>query len=195
MKKTILTMLALFMTSQSNALIADKFKCSFEIKDLKMNNISKQDKEFFIARLPQLQNTDPGISLTIGQTIERLTLNTAEAKFGANLNFYFKHALRTDLTGSLEARQLTCIGLTTDYCKNSTGSGGIIACSQGTVMCRESQASPFDPNNGWATALMSGAGPLFNQNALAPVSRDIKDDSGNIVGVANLNCQHLGTFN
>ena len=127
--------------------------------------------------------------------MERLTLDTAEAKFGANLNFYFKHALRTDSTGSLEARQLTCIGLTADYCKNSSGSGGIITCSQGTVMCKESQASPFDPTSGWATALMSGAGPLFNQNALAPVSRDIKDDSGNIVGVANLNCKHLGTFN
>ncbi len=199
MKNTILTLVALFIASTSNALVADRFKCSLEIKDFVSKNKSKQDKDFFIARLPVSQITPPGVNptpdifFTAGRTMERMTLNTSEAKFGANLNFYFKHAVRSDANGSLEARQLTCIGLTADYCKHDSGNG-IGLCGESRVTCMES-TNPFDPNNGWAPTTMLGPIPAFNEQALAPASRNITDDNGNIVGVVNLSCQYLGSFN
>ena len=197
MKKTILTLVVLFIASTSNALVADRFKCSLEIKDFNSRNTSKQDKEFFIARLPTSPilppsvNPNPNVRLTAGQTTERMTLDTPEAKFGANLNFYFKHAVRSDANGSLEARQLTCIGLSTDYCKHGSG---LKLCSERTVRCME-PTNPFDPNNGWDQTTMFGPIPSFNEQALAPISRNITDDNRNIVGVVNLSCQYLGSFN
>jgi hypothetical protein len=199
MKKTILTLVAIFMASTSNALVADRFKCSIEIKDFNSKNSSKQEKEFFIARLPTSPiqppgtNPNPNVRLTAGQTMERMTLDTPDAKFVANLNFYFKHAVRSGANGSLEARQLTCIGLTADYCKHVSGNG-IGVCREGTVSCKES-TNPFDPNNGWAQTTMFGPIPTFDEQALAPTSRNITDDNGNIVGVVNLSCQYLGSFN
>lgn len=199
MKTTILTLIALCLASTSNALVADRFKCSLEIKDFASKNTSKLDKDFFIARLPVSQITPPGanpapdIVFTAGQTMERMTLNTPEAKFGANFNFYFKHAVRSGANGSLEARQLTCIGLSADYCKYGSGNG-IGLCSEFTVACMES-TNPFDPNNGWAQTTMFGPIPTFNEQALAPASRNVTDDNGNIVGVVNLSCQYLGSFN
>ena len=199
MKTTLLTLIALCIASTSNALVADRFKCSLEIKDLVSNNTSKQDKDFFIARLPVSQITPPGVNpiadvvFTAGRTMERMTLNTPEAKFGASLNFYFKHAVRSDANGPVEARQLTCIGLTADYCKKGSGNG-IGLCGESTVACLES-SNPFDPNKGWAqTSLFAGV-PVFNEQTLAPTSRNITDDSGNIVGLVNLACQYLGSYN
>ena len=199
MKKTILTLIALCLASTSNALVADRFKCSLEIKDFVSKNTSKQDKDFFIARLPVSQITPPGanpdpdiVFITAGRTMESMTLDTPEAKFGANLNFYYKHAVRRGANGSLEARQLTCIGLTANYCKHGSGNG-IGLCGETSVACMES-TNPFDPNNGWAQTTMFGPIPTFNEQVLAPTSRNIAD-GGNIVGVVNLSCQYLGSFN
>ncbi len=189
----ILILMALCMTSTSNALIADKFRCSLEIKDFKSKNLSKQDKEIFIARLPT-QSSDPQIQFTIGQVFERLSLKTPTAELSANLNFYFKHAIKTHSSGLTEARQLTCVALTTDYCERGPGPG-IVACSASSAMCME-PPYPFDLNLGWQKTLISAAGPVFNeQELLAPITVDVKNDQGAIVGVANLNCKHKGTFN
>ncbi len=202
MKKNLLTIFIIFFASISNALIADKFKCSIEIKDFKTKSSSKQDKEFFIARLPLSSNTSPHVRLTTGQTLERMTLNTPEAQLGANLNFYYKHAIRETANGLQDARQLTCIGLTTDYCKlkshnghSNQGHGIIGTCGMSIVNCIDPN-NPFDPNNGWAqTTVSDDYTPHFNEQTLAPTSRDIIDEVGNTVGVVNLNCQSLGTFN
>lgn len=199
MKKNIVALVFLLIASTSNALVADKFKCSFEIKDLNSKNSTKQVKELYIARLPTSPllplgaSSEPKIRLTMGQIMERITLDTPEAQFGANLNFYFKHANRIASNGSIEARQLTCIGLTVDYCKYGNGDG-ISLCGESSVRCME-PTNPFDTNNGWAQTTMSGSIPTFNEQTLAPASKNITDDNGKIVGIVNLSCQYLGSFN
>ena len=123
-----------------------------------------------------------------------LTIENRKGEFKANLNFYYKHAVRIDANGDpLEARQLTCIGLMGSYCPKSGGGGGIQICSDGIVACKEPQ-NPFDPNNGWSpTGLISGI-PTFNEQTLGPATASISDDNGNNVGIVNLSCQYMGSF-
>ena len=199
MKKTIVTLIALLLASTSHALVADRFKCSIEIKDLISENTSKQDKDFFIARLPVSHVTPPGTNppsdmiFTVGRTTERMTLDTPNATFGANLNFYFKHVVRSNPDGSVEARQRTCVGLTGDYCKRGRDNH-IGHCSDMQVACMES-SNPFDPNVGWAPTSVVAGIPTFNEQTLAPATRNITDSDGKTVGTVNLACKFLGSYN
>ena len=179
------------LTSTSHAVLSDKFKCTFEIKDLISKVSSKVDKEFFVARLPLSASPSPDIRLTAGQVSERFTLNTPQAEFGANLNFYYKHAIKNDANGKItDARQLTCVGLVGDYCEKSSG---LHLCGSGTVSCKEPQ-DPFDQINGWTQTTFLGLIPMFNQQTLAPRTTNIHDDNGNNVGVVNLTCQYMGSY-
>lgn len=193
MKTIMITVAALVMSSTSHAVVADKFKCRLEVKDLGSAASAKEEKDFFIARLPLSASPAPDVRLTASQTTESLTLDTPKAQFGANLNFYYKHAVKIDANGTpLEARQLTCIGLTGNYCEKS-GGGGLQICSSSMVACMEPQ-NPFDPNNGWSpTGLISGV-PTFNEQTLGPATATITDDNGNNVGTVNLSCQYMGSF-
>lgn len=194
MNKVLLALMALMIASTSNALVADKFKCSMEIKAVETRNSAKQEKEFFIARLPALPILPtPNVRLTVGRTQERMTLDTPAGEFGANLNFYFKHAVNTNPDIGIEPRQFTCLGFSTDFCPHGSGSG-LQLCSQGQVACLES-SDPFSTDNGWALTSMVIGIPAFNEKALAPVTHKIIDDQGKTVGVANLVCQYLGTYN
>lgn len=194
MKTIMLTIAALVVSSTSHALVADKFKCRLEVKDLGSKTSAKEEKDFFIARLPLSASPAPDVLLTASQTTESLTLDTPKAEFGANLNFYYKHAVRIDANGNpLEARQLTCIGLTGNYCEKSSGGGGIHTCSSSMVACMEPQ-NPFDPNNDWSPTGLIGGIPTFNEQTLGPATATISDDNGNSVGVVNLSCQYMGSF-
>lgn len=193
--KSIIITAALMLTATSHAVVAEKFKCTLEIKDTMSNTSTKEDKEFFVARVPLSESPSPNVRLTAGQMNERLTFNTAKAELGANLNFYYKHAVKIDSNGkTIEARQHTCVGLIGDYCeKSGNGSGQVIQCMSGTVACIESE-DPFDPNIGWAKTSVYGSTPEFNSQALAPITSNITNDSGNVVGIVNMSCHYLGTF-
>jgi len=193
--KSIIITAALMLTATSHAVVADKFKCTLEIKDTISNTSTKIDKESFVARVPLSESPSPNVRLTAGQMNERLILNTAQAELGANLNFYYKHASKIDSNGkTVEARQLTCVGLTGNYCeKSGNGSGQVSQCMDGIVACIESE-DPFDPDIGWAPTSIYGSTPVFNSQGLAPLTSNITNDSGKVVGMVNLSCQYWGTF-
>ncbi len=196
MKKTLVTFILISAAATANALVADKFKCSMELTDFNSSIKSKQEKEFFIARLPELQSTPTDIQYTTSSIQERMSLDTTQATLGANLNFYYTHAVRNDSHGQLEARQFTCVGLTADYCSRA-GSGqgghGIVTCSSSSVRCMQ-PALPFDPNLGWTPTALLGTIPAFNTQDLVSIIDAIVDKNNNVVGKVDLNCQHLGTF-
>ncbi|MGZ3746570.1 MAG: hypothetical protein ACXVCD_04490 [Pseudobdellovibrionaceae bacterium] len=192
----MLIIATLVVSSISQAIVADRFKCSLEIKDLGSKASTKEEKDFFIARLPMSASPAQDVRLTASQTMETLTLNTPKAEFGANLNFYYKHAVKVDANGNaVEARQFTCIGLSGHYCDKSGkgGKDGYQICDSGIVGCIGPK-NPFDPNNGWSPTGLVGGEPTFNEQTLGPVTSNISDDGGNRVGVVNLNCQYLGSF-
>lgn len=72
MKTIMLTIATLVLSSTSHALVADKFKCRLEIKDLGSNVSAKEEKDFFIARLPLSASPAPDVRLTASQTTDRL---------------------------------------------------------------------------------------------------------------------------
>ncbi len=195
MRKAIALGLTTVMLSiQSHALVADKFKCSIEIKDYDTQATIKQAQEFFVARIPLSASPAPDVRMTAGQTLQGLTLRTAKANFGASLNFYYRHATKIDAIGSsTDARQLTCLGLSGDYCEHGS-SDEINVCSTSVVACFESTDDPFDPDFGWPPSTVSNGIPSFNESDLVPKTQIIRNDQGIAKGVINLNCRFMGTF-
>lgn len=194
MKTILLTLAVVLLSSTSQAVVADRFNCQVEVKDIESGFSAKQKKDFFIARLPLSASPSPDVRLTASQTTETITLDTPKAEMGANLNFYYKHAVRIDGNGTpVEARQMTCIGLSMNYCEKAGGPGNIRDCSKGSIACFESP-DPFDPNFGWSPARLVDDVPTFNEQTLAPVSATMMDENRNIIVVANMSCQYTGTF-
>ena len=192
MKNIFIVGLMSLISLQSQALVADRFKCILEINDLESEASTKQEQDFFIGRLPLSGSPAPDVRLTAGQTMASLKLDTPRAELGANLNFYFKHAVKLDLSGNAtEARQLTCIGLTGSYCEKYGRGMGF--CRSSIAACFEPN-DPFDVNNGWAPSTLIGGVPTFNEHSLTSVVEVIKDDQGQDRGIINLKCQYLGSF-
>lgn len=195
MKILMLTIAVLAISSTSHAVVADRFRCTLEVKELVSEISTKVEKMFFIARLPLSASPAPDVRLTASQISESLILQTPQAKLSGDLNFYYKHAVKIDMNGvPLEARQLSCISLTGGYCKKPVGDEDTLyPCSASMIACMEPY-NPFDPNNGWSpTGLVDGI-PTFNQQTMAPVTYNISDYNGNNVGVVNLSCQYMGSF-
>ena len=184
--------LGLFLAHPAHALVADKFHCVLELSDAASKATAKEDREFFVARLPLSASPAPDVRLTAGQTTERLLLDLPTANFGANLNFYYKHALKIDANGNaLEARQLTCVGLTGNFCaKDHTG---MQICSEATVACME-PPNPFDVKNGWSMTTLFDGVAAFNEQTLGAKATSITNGAGKMVGTVQLNCQFLGTY-
>jgi hypothetical protein len=199
MKIAFVILTALTLVSTCNAALVDKFKCTIELSDFVTKNSSKVDKEFFIARLPFYSNQPQNVKFTMGQSSEQLTLNTANGVLSTNLNFYYKFAVMNENNAaSSEARQLTCLGLSGDYCEKSGNSStppGLQICSKGVVSCKEPQ-NPFDQINGWTPTYFSGSLPMFNQQTLNSTIVMIKDNNGlgNNVGSVVVNCQFMSTY-
>ncbi len=192
MTKAFLIGLLAMISLQSHALVADRFKCALEIRDLDSRLSTKQEQEFFIGRLPLSASPASDVRITAGQTMASVKLNTTKAQLGANLNFYYKHATKINSNGvATEARQLTCIGLTGNYCEKY--GGGLGLCSEMTVACMEPN-DPFNETNGWSPSTLIGGIPSFNEHSLSPVIQTIKDDQGQEKGTIKLNCQYLGSF-
>ncbi|MGZ3770367.1 MAG: hypothetical protein ACXVCP_11150 [Bdellovibrio sp.] len=194
MKKILITITALAISSTSHALVADRFKCRLEIKDFASKDSVKEEKDFFLARLPLSASPDPNVRLTASQMSETLSLDTPKAELGGNLNFYYKQAVKLDANGQpSEARQFTCIGLTGSYCQKTTDHRGTHSCPKLSIMCIEPR-DPFDANKGWTpTGIIDGI-PTFNEQTLIPTTENIYNNSGENVGLVKLSCQYMGSF-
>lgn len=193
MKVTLLMMMALLMSTTSNALVADKFVCTLEVKDLVSQTSTIEDHEFFMARLPLSNTPTPDVRITASQTTDNLTLSTPKADFSADLTFYYTQALKTDVNGAaVEARQETCIVISGNYCAKSSG-GDVQPCFTSSQVCSV-YPNPFDPTNGWTPTGIVGGQPAFNQQTLGPLTGKISDNQGHEVGAVNLSCQFLGSY-
>ncbi len=177
----------------SYAVVADKFTCSIELKDFATKLSTKQDKDFFIARLPLAASPSPDVRMTAGKAFDNLTFNVGKGEYNATVNFFYKHALRMDEHGvPVEARQLTCVAPYGTYCDKSEGEGPFL-CNSAALMCMDSD-KPFDPEKGWSPTPLSGDTPAFNDKAIAATSQNIKDENGHTVGQLNVDCRFKGTF-
>lgn len=191
--KTLWPLLAvLMMVSTSHALISDRFSCKIKIIDTVTSTSSEQQQDFFVARLPMSASPSPNIRLTTGQSKMRLSLDSPKAILSANVNFYYKHAVRLDEIGvPVEARQMSCVGLLGGYC--SKHGGDMKLCGEGQVGCMDS-FDPFDPVKGWSPTSLVENMPIFNERALGPMLAVINDDAGTEVGKINFECKYQGTF-
>lgn len=178
----------------SQALTTDKFSCTLSVTDLKSKISTKTEKELFMARIPMSTGTSSPVQFTESHIYESLVLDLGSIQLSGELNFYFKHAIKMGSNGQpSEARQLTCMGLAGSYCDKSKGDGDYVICSRSYLTCAE-PADPFETNNGWAiTDLINGI-PLFNEQTLGPATYNISNDSGVVVGVANVICRYKGTY-
>lgn len=191
MKKLFVMIAISAGTFQAQALIADRFRCELEIKELGTKESAKIMQDFSVARLPLSQSPTSDVRLTAGEAPMNVKLETARATYGADLNFYFKHAIRLDSSGkAIEARQFTCLGLAESYCEKADE---YRLCSEGRVACVDSN-EPFDPIYGWSPSALIAGVPVFNEQQLTPITRAIKDDNGRDRGMIRLNCRFLGTY-
>lgn len=190
----LITAVLLSVPLISQALTTDKFSCTLSVTDLKSKISTKAEKDLFIARLPMSASPSPDVRVTGGDISESLVLDLGSIQLSGELNFYFKHAIKMGLNGQpLEARQLTCMSLAGSYCDKTKGDGDFVICSRSYLTCAE-PADPFEPNNGWAIADLINGIPSFNEQTLGPATYNISNDSGVVVGVANVICRYKGTY-
>lgn len=193
--KIIMTAIALiFYAGASQALVSDSFSCTLKITDLESQTSTQQQQNFFVARLPLSFSPSPDVRITTGETQSRLRLETKKADLIANVNFYYKHAVKNDASGSpVEARQFSCIGIGGGYCPKRASGNGPIPCYDSEVACMEFP-DPFDPAQGWTpTSLISGV-PAFDDRVLSATRASITDDTGRTVGTINFDCKYRGSF-
>ena len=181
---------SIFFSFNSQAMTVDRFQCELTIRDVGTNQSTRETKNFDIARVPLSISPAADIRLTAGQSVESLRFSTSAGTVVANLNFYFKHAVRVDSSGvPLEARQLTCVGLSANYCPKSSK---IEICDNATVTCLE-PAKPFDVKNGWSPSVLNNGIPGFNEQTLNPSNLTITSSDGTSATVVS-SCVHTGTF-
>lgn len=188
MKQLWIALTLILAAAEAQALAADRFACTFEIKDLASEATVKQEHDFFIARIPMPKDPHSDIQITSGRTNANLTLLTKDYTIKANLNFFYKHAMRT-INGVAEARQFQCIGIAGGYCETR----GNQPCFDKHVSCLETH-EPFDPEHGWMSTSVFGGVPAYNERNLATVSQEIVRDSGEKVGLINFTCKYQGTY-
>lgn len=178
----------------SQALTTDKFSCTLSVIDLKSKISTKTEKELFMARIPISASPSPDVRVTGSQINESLSLKIGAIQLTAQLNFYYKHAVKLGENGQpLEARQLTCMALSGGYCDTSEGDGDYVLCGINMFVCAEPE-DPFEPNNGWTiTGLIHGI-PSFNEQTLGPATYNISNNKREVVGRADVSCQYKGTY-
>ncbi len=178
----------------SQALTTDKFSCTLSVIDLKSKISTKAEKDLFIARLPMSASPSPDVRVTGGHINESLSLNIGAIQLTAQLNFYYKHAVKLGANGqSLEARQLTCMALSGGYCDTSEGDGDYVLCGVNMFVCAEPE-DPFEPNNGWTSTVSNNGEPAFNEQTLGPATYNISNNKREVVGRADVSCQYKGTY-
>lgn len=195
MKQYWILLLMLGVANISHAIVSDGFKCAMEIKDKNSDASTRQKMEFFIARLPLSASPASDVRLTAGMSKQSLSLEIDKATFDANINFYYKHAVRLDANGNpTEARQHTCITISTAYCNKEKGRMPIICKIPGEIMCKEAH-DPFGEENGWTTTSLVDGEPVFNEQMLGgEFFASIRDNDKVEMGTIKMTCRYAGTY-
>jgi len=184
----------LVVTSVSQAIVADRFKCAFELKD-KLSKVStRQQREFYIARLPLNASPAPDIRLTAGLKDERLVMETESAEYNFNINFYYNHAIKIDNVGhALEARQMTCLTNSYSYCPKWSDS--FESCrNPGHTTCQFPR-DPFNDESGWLRVPIIEGEPGFSEQTLGGETfNSVTDSKGVEVATFKTSCQYMGTY-
>lgn len=194
MKTLITTLTLLLLASQAQAVVADKFRCELEIKLGATNVSTKQEQEFFVARLPSSGGTD--IQRTMGQansSLELKGLASPVTSMKANLNFYYEHATRVGADGQLEARQAACIAVSAGICRD-TPTPGFALCSDEVLRC-QFPGEPFDQGGYWSPVRVINGIPEFTVRNQTDIEVPVTDAYSNEIGLLKVSCKHLGTFN
>ncbi len=184
---------AFLLANTSHALVSDRFNCKLKVTDFESKVSSEQSQDFFVTRLPLSRSSAPNVRFTAGQTQSRLELGAPKAVLTANVNFYYKHAVKLDGAGKvIDARQVTCVAVSGGYC--SKYGGGLNLCIDSQVACAENpEQDPFDLVNGWnPTSAFQGV-PSFNDRGLGVVTSTIQDDFGKDVGAVQFECKFKGS--
>ena len=191
--------LTLLASSQAHALATDKFQCRIVVAEDKSGASMSQSQDFFVARLPLSASPAPDVRLTAGTQYSETNLETENGKITTTLNMYYKHAVRLDSAANpVDARQLTCVSLTTNYCPKSKIPNGnnddLEMCSILSSACLDSE-DPFGDNDDWVKVSIIGGQPMFDERTLGNEQQQtVRDGSGNRVGLAKFACSYKGTY-
>ncbi|MGZ3775179.1 MAG: hypothetical protein ACXVCN_15750 [Bdellovibrio sp.] len=193
MKKhiSIFTLIMAF-SGASQALVSDHFLCTLKIEDFVSKESTEQQQDLFITRIPLNSSPAADVRITAGQTTTALTLDTRNAVVTANVNFYYKHAVKTDASGNLlEARQTTCVGITGHYCETSKEDPHH-SCATSSIACLVSQ-DPFNPLTGWGSVSIIDGIPTFNEKGLGLATATLSNN-GVQAGIISFDCKYAGTY-
>lgn len=199
MKRALIGIATMIVSTAALAVVTDKFKCELEVTDLETNSHFNSDQGFSVSRLPKeiWRDPDGSIQITDARADSTFNFDSKKANFWVGLYMVYSHAVKFNALGQpMEARQKSCITLSTSYCKKASQGDSEGACSSGaTLACPSDGNGPFDPNSYWwhQVPLLDGV-PLFNGDALRQMENFILDENGTAVGLAKVNCSHLGTF-
>lgn len=191
-----LGIMAMILSSTSLAVVTDQFRCEMEIQDLKTGERTKSIQEFDVSRILADFTMSQDIDITAASTSSSLELDSKVATINAQLTFKYNHAVRRDgQNRPLEARQVSCIDLSGNYCKKSPSADDEIKlCGALSVQCGWDQnQDPFGPKSSWSPVPLVNGTPLFSIESLNPRNLSFSDETGTIA-VATLRCTHRGTL-
>ena len=197
MKRALIGIATMIVSSAALAVVTDKLKCELEVTDLETNNRILANDEFFVSRLPAGIKRDRSIEITESNADSTVSLDSRKATYGADLKIKYFHAGKFDAQGQpMEARQESCFTISTSYCKKEESHGDREgSCSSGAQLaCLSKTNGPFDPNSSWRQVPLLDGVPMFYGDDLRQMESFILDENGNQVGYAKVNCSHLGTY-
>jgi len=193
---SVVGFIGIVMTTSAHAIVADRFSCAVEIKDLVTKISTWQEREFYIARLPLLNNSPASdIKYTAGRKTEDIIIDTESTQYRINHNFYYSHAIKTNGVGvSIDARQHTCLTTAASYCPKNQG-GVTEPCRDLGVMTCILPPDPFNENSGWLTVPILNGEPAFSQQSLGGESfSSISNNEGVELATVKSACRYLGTY-
>ena len=195
MKRALIGIATMIVSTAALAVVTDKFKCELEVTDLETNNRVFAADEFFVSRLLAAITPDGTIQITEAKAGPSVSLDSKKAIYGVSLYMGYSHAVKSNALGQpMEARQKSCFTISTSYCKKEESQGDRErACSSVAEVCLW-DTGPFEPNSSWRQVPLLDGVPLFNGDALGQNGSFILDENGNQVGYAKVNCSHLGTY-
>jgi len=194
MKHLLVTTLLSLAPFCANAIVADSFTCTITAKDQTTGDTDYQNINFQLARMPLSYSPASDVRLTTGATTFSSTFNTQKNEITTNVNMYYSHATKVDAAGQvIDARQYTCLTITSDACSKGTGDDYKI-CGTSLSNCMTSSKDPFDPVGGWSKVGIISDVPTFKEQSLISLTDVIQDENQKTVGLASFECRFKGTY-
>ena len=122
MKRALIGIATMIVSTGALAVVTDKFKCELEVTDLETKNRVIANDEFFVSRLPVAITPDGTgtIQVTEANADSAVRLDSRKATYGVDLKIKYFHAVKFDAMGqTMDARQKSCITIFANYCKKT----------------------------------------------------------------------------